>query len=116
MLKRVILFMGTPVFGGVLLFPLFYYLKVRWWAEGVELPQPAAACKQLGVAQGGRGHCQRAWPAPLADLPVKQGLDLPNRVTWQTLNLRTWKRSVAHMPASACWPTCLPPACARACR
>ena len=31
MLKRVILFMGTPVFGGVLLFPRFYDLKVRWW-------------------------------------------------------------------------------------
>lgn len=29
MLKRVILFMGTPVFGGILLFPLFYYLKAR---------------------------------------------------------------------------------------
>ena len=28
MLKRVIVFMGTPVFGGILLFPLFYYLKV----------------------------------------------------------------------------------------
>jgi hypothetical protein len=28
MLKRVILFSGTPVFGGILLFPLFYWLKV----------------------------------------------------------------------------------------
>lgn len=32
MLKRVILFSGTPVFGGLLLFPLFYYLKVKAWA------------------------------------------------------------------------------------
>ncbi|KAI3434879.1 hypothetical protein D9Q98_002933 [Chlorella vulgaris] len=36
MLKRVILFSGTPVFGGILLFPLFYWLKVK---QGVDLPQ-----------------------------------------------------------------------------
>ncbi|KAI7843214.1 hypothetical protein COHA_003194 [Chlorella ohadii] len=35
MLKRVILFMGVPVFGGILLFPFFYYLKVK---AGVDLP------------------------------------------------------------------------------
>ncbi|PRW33988.1 hypothetical protein C2E21_7297 [Chlorella sorokiniana] len=35
MLKRVIIFMGTPVFGGILLFPLFYYLKVK---QGLDLP------------------------------------------------------------------------------
>lgn len=29
MLRRVILFMGTPVFGGIALFPFFYWLKVR---------------------------------------------------------------------------------------
>lgn len=29
-LQRVILFMGTPVFGGIMLFPFFYWLKVRF--------------------------------------------------------------------------------------
>ena len=33
MLRRVILFMGTPVFGGILLFPFFYWLKVRGGVE-----------------------------------------------------------------------------------
>ncbi|EFN56986.1 hypothetical protein CHLNCDRAFT_143598 [Chlorella variabilis] len=35
MLRRVILFMGTPVFGGILLFPFFYWLKIK---QGVDLP------------------------------------------------------------------------------
>jgi hypothetical protein len=28
MLKRIVIFMGVPVFSGILLFPLFYWLKV----------------------------------------------------------------------------------------
>lgn len=35
MLRRVILFMGAPVFTGILLFPFFYWLKVK---QDVDLP------------------------------------------------------------------------------
>ncbi|PSC76318.1 hypothetical protein C2E20_0864 [Micractinium conductrix] len=35
MLKRVILFMGTPVFGGIMLFPFFYWLKIK---QEIDLP------------------------------------------------------------------------------
>lgn len=55
MLKRVILFMGTPVFGGILLFPLFYYLKVRGLLRAMPLSSE-------GMEAGGM-HCMGC-PAP----------------------------------------------------
>lgn len=43
MLKRVILFMGVPVFGGILLFPFFYYLKASGLLAGY-YPLMRAGC------------------------------------------------------------------------
>ena len=45
MLGRVILFSGLPVFGGILLFPFFYWLKVPLWCPPVVLLKlPLAGC------------------------------------------------------------------------
>ena len=116
MLKRVIIFMGTPVFGGVLLFPLFYYLKAR---RGGRLLTPLQRLHELRGCRRRRRRrrrrrkapgCSGGWACQAAGLPlrpvtsspldplssatpfprglqVKQGLDLPNWVAYLSSSL-----------------------------
>ena len=119
MLRRVILFMGTPVFGGILLFPFFYWLKVgggveklgegsgegsrlgRWLMQGsYRASRPAGCCQVRRRLEGSRNTCCIALIAAWACAP-----ETPSRPA----ALPRARRSSKAWTCPTGWPTSPPP-------
>jgi hypothetical protein len=65
MLKRILLFSGLPVFGGIMLFPFFYFLKVGP-AGGLDLPSASLTGRKLMLLVYASCALLRSHPVPWA--------------------------------------------------